>query len=217
MNTRLTKKIGCVILMMCLSACQDCKNAGVITAQSNNSSRAQLAATIEGDEMTVKLTNLTDHIVGVDRDMEVNFTFYFIGQEDNSRFKLCEGLGKPLSERLVRLAPGESVTKVFKKGDMHHYYVTSTYVREDGIGGMEHRMYTEQIPDLTKVSGIVLVYSRRGSESMIPLALSEDGSEELNELLDASVSLEIKLKKDYKNTLPPYILRGDKELKGYRE
>ena len=214
---RLTKKIACGILMMCLSACQVCKNAGVITAQSSNSIRAQLDATIEGDMMMVKLTNLTDHIVEVDGDMEVNFTFYFIGRKDNSRSKLCEGLGKPLSERLVRLAPGESITKVFKKGDMHHYYETSTYVTVDGIGGMVHRMYTKQIPDFTEVSGIVLVYNRRGSESMLPLALSEKGSEErIDDLLDAAVTLEIKLKKDYKNTLPPYILRGDKDIKGYQ-
>lgn len=208
---KLVKKIGFIILMMCLSVCHHCENAGIITAQSSNSSRAQLAVTIEGDKMMVKLTNLTDHIVEVDGDMEIFFTFYFIGQEDNSRSELCEGLGKPLSKRLVRLAPGESVTKVLKKGDMHHYYTTSTYVTEDGKGGMVHRMYTEQIPDLTEASGIVLVYDSRGIESMLPLALSEEGSEEWKDILDAWVTLEIKLKKDYKNTLPPYMLRGDKD------
>ena len=73
---------------------------------------------------------------------------------------------------MVRLAPGESITKVFRKGDVSHYYTTSTYVREDGRGGMEDSMYTEQIPDLTQISGIALVYNSRGSESYLPLALA---------------------------------------------
>lgn len=216
MDMKLTKKIISIISMICLLSCPSCANDRRITAQSSNSSRAQLAVTIEGDKMMVKLTNLTDHIVEVDGDMEIYFTFYFIG--DNSRSNLSKGSGKPLSKRMVRLAPGESITKVFRKGDVRHYYTTSTYVTEDSRGGMEHRMYTDQIPDLTQISGIVLIYNSRGSEGLLPLALAaEEGIEEMKDILDVSVSLEIKLKKDYKNTLPPYILRGDKDLKGYQK
>ena len=62
--------------MICLLSCPSCTNDRIITAQSSNSSRAQLAVTIEGDKMMVKLTNLTDHIVEVDGDMEIYFTFF---------------------------------------------------------------------------------------------------------------------------------------------
>lgn len=213
---KLRKKIISVLSMMCLLTCQSCENTRIITAQSTNSSRAQLTATIEGNEMMVKLTNLTDHIVAVDGDMEIYFTFLFVEkQDDNCRPKLSKGLGKPLSKRLVRLAPGESITKVFREGDIHHTYATNTYVGVDGGGGgAEHVMYTYQIPDLTKLGGIILLYNSRGYDGFIPQALAtEEGIERPEDILDAAMSLEIKLANDYKNTCPPCLFRGDKDIK----
>ena len=210
---KLIMKIITIISMMCLLACQRFEEKRIITAQSSNSSRAQLDVIIKGDEMMVKLTNLTAHTVEVDGDMEIYFTFFFIEKQKDISWGEYNRKGKPLSKRLVKLAPSESITKVFRKGDYHHSYSTSTYIMEDGRGGRENSIYTYQIPDFTKLSGIVLTYDSRRNQASIPMALAaEEGIETPGDLLDASASLEIKLVKDFENPLPPYIMRGDKDI-----
>ena len=189
---RRAERIMSIISMMCLLVCTSCVNERIVTAQSSNSIRAQLDATIEGNEMTVKLTNLTDHTVEVDGEMEIFFSFDFT--VDNSEPKLSKGLGKPLSERMVKLAPGESITKVFRKGDVHHYYQSLTYISEDGKGGVENIMYTYQIPDLTKLIEIDIIYDSRGGDSLLPLSLAS-AEEDTKSFLDANASLEIKFVK----------------------
>lgn len=215
---RTIKWLTCIISMMCLSVCQNSVSEMRITARSYNSSRAQLDVTVEADKMTVKLTNLTDQTVKVDRDMEIYFTFIFTEQNDEIQAKLSKGLGNQLSKRLVKLGPGESIIKVFETGDIHHYYSMDSCVEECGRSGISDNMYTYQIPDFTQLNEIIVVYNSRGSDSMIPLSLaSSEGIEYPKDILDAAVTLKIKLVKNYESSLPPMFLRGDKDIKNFGE
>lgn len=207
--------IMCCIAVLCLAACQNCGSVERVSVQSDNSSNAQLDVMIEKDEMTVTLTNLTDKTAVVDGEMEFFFDFDFDSQGRN---ELCAGKEKTLAERVVKLAPGQSLTKVFKSGDVHHYYSVHHGISVDGTGlNMKYRK-PYRIPDFSKLDGIVIKYASGGQDSMVPLLLStKEDTELLNSLLRAVVCVEIKFSDKYERTRAPMFYRGDRELESFNK
>ncbi len=183
--------------------------------RSDNSTRAQLDVVVEGQEMTVTLTNLTDKVVAVDKEMELYFMIGFVG-EDNGGGREVKGFGKPLSERIVLLKPNESVSKKFRTGDIHHEYSVSL-----PVGGWnatpDYSMGEGRVPDLTKLDGIVVEYSSRSWDSMMPGFLAYEQGYNLPDdlMLDANVSVVVKLKRGFKYDMRLH--RGDKELESFRD
>ena len=181
--------------------------------RSDNSNRAQLDVVVEGQEMTVTLTNLTDKVVAVDKEMELYFMIGFVG-EDNGGGREVKGFGKPLSERIVLLKPNESVSKKFKTGDIHHEYSVSL-----PAGGWnatpDYSMAGGRVPDFSKLDGIVVKYSSRSWDSMMPGFLAYEQGYNLPDglMLDANVSVVVKLKRGFKYDMRLH--RGDKELESF--
>ena len=182
--------------------------------RSDNSNRAQLDVVVEGQEMTVTLTNLTDKVVAVDKEMELYFMISFVGVDYG--IGQVKGFGKPLSERIVLLKPNESVSKKFRTGDIHHEYSVSL-----PVGGWNatpgYSMAGGRVPDFSKLDGIVVEYSSRSWDSMMPGVLAHQQGYDLPDhlMLDANVSVVVKLKRGFKYDMRLH--RGDKELESFRD
>ena len=193
------------LMVLAMSSCIDF--FGCHHVRSDNSTRAQLDVVVEGQEMTVTLTNLTDKVVAVDKEMELYFTIIFVGVDYG--IGEVKGFGKPLSERIVLLKPNESVSKKFRTGDIRHRYSVSL-----PVGGWnatpDYSMAGGRVPDFSKVDGIVVKYSSRSWDSMMPGFLAYEQGYNLPDdlMLDAKVSVVVKLKRGFKYDMRE--LRGDK-------
>ena len=203
------------VTMLVLSSCIGLSDfGGHHQVRSDNSNRAQLDVVVEGQEMTVTLTNLTDKVVAVDKEMELHFMIDFVGEDCG--LGEVKGFGKPLSERLVLLKPNESVSKKFKTGDIHHEYSVSL-----PVGGWNatpgYSMAAGRVPDFSKLDGIVVEYSSRSWDSMMPRMLAHEQGYDLPDdlMLDANVSVVVKLKRGFKYDMGLH--RGDKELESFRD
>lgn len=158
------------MMLLAMSSCIGLSDFfGCHHVRSDNSNRAQLDVVVEGQEMTVTLTNLTDKVVAVDKEMELYFTIIFVGVDYG--IGKVKGFGKPLSERIVLLKPNESVSKKFRTGDIHHGYSVSL-----PVGGWnatpDYSMAGGRVPDFSKLDGIVVEYSSRSWDSMMPGVLA---------------------------------------------
>lgn len=125
--------------------------------RSHDAAKASLKASVRGNEMVVTLKNLSNEPVVIDGEMELCFHFMFSLQE-NLEMIHGTGVGKPVAERLVQLAPGESYSKVFRSGDVHNYYTMGSYSTADGGGGWFDAMNTYRIPDFSKVEWVTINY-----------------------------------------------------------
>lgn len=206
--------LSAVVTSLLLSACSSTTPVGPVAAQSENSNRAILNVAVDDETMTVSLTNTTQQTVAIDGEMEVLFDFIFVGEAGNCEYERGQDLGKPLSQRLVKLAPGETITKVFKNGDIRHVYSLSSGISVDGRTHLANTtMSAYRLPDFSRLDGIAVTYESGGVQAGVPMALADEEDIPLPEdLLHASVAVEVKLTDKYKFPMPPYMLRGDKDL-----
>lgn len=206
------------IALLLLSGCADLTQRGPVSAQSENSNRMRFDVVVHDQTMEVSVTNLTEKTVEVDGEMEIWFHYDFTGAGSDS--KTSEELGgKPLSQRLVKLDPGKTLTKVFKSGDVYHSYSSEHGIAVDGKTPLwQHTMYTYRMPDFSKLKGVVVLYASGSDDSMIPGELAATENMPLpDDLLEAAAAVEVKLADDFQCTLPPYMLKGDKDLPHFGE
>lgn len=182
------------LMALGLSGCLSDWVPGQGFVQSDSSSKARLKLAVKGNQMTVTLTNRTNETVVIDGEMELWFSFHFIGCDNMTRDSHSIERGKPLSARLVQLAPGESYTKVFKSGDVHHSYTIGSYSTADGGGGWFESMSSYRIPEFSNLRGINILYSSHNTDYPIPCILArKENIASPDNLLDTVVSVEVSL------------------------
>lgn len=201
-----------------LSACIDTKPNVPVAAQSDNSNCAILNVAVKDNTMTVSLTNTTRWTVEVDGEMEILFDYVFVGEKGAPEYLGAKYSGKALSERLVKLAPGETVTKVFKSGDLFHRYQSATGISVDGRTHLsEHWVETYRLPDFSRLDGVAVIYADGGSQSGVPGDLAEEENIPTpTDMLHAAVSAEVRMTNQYVFPLPPARLKGDKDLPHFK-
>lgn len=74
-----------------------------------------------------------------------------IGEDDLSQ-------QPPLPRRLQKLAPGGSISRTFRSGEVYRSYSSTTGLRADGLSTLEVSQYRNRMPDFSNTTSFTVEY-----------------------------------------------------------